>query len=187
MTWFNHRVRLGTGAPTGAPAGAPLRRESMLSDQGRQDLPLADLSAIGASVVPRSGELHFKVRYALPEYVSFMWQHAGYLIRRRRIGRLATWWMLSKSTSAAAMHFVTQGRSRHLYDFTIDGHGIIRTSGTGVTLVPWDDVSGIRRYSRGYMMVLKRGTLPIPFRCLSSTQAGVMDGFAATFKWPVKR
>ena len=183
MTWFNHRVRLGSGAPE----GGPLRRESTAPGQVRNDLPLTDLSGLGANVASRSGELHFKVRYALPEYVSFMWQHAGYLIRRRRIGRLATWWMLSKSTSAAAMNFVTQGRSRHLYDFTIDDHGIIRTSGTGVTLVPWQDVHGIRRYSRGYMMVLKRGTLPIPFRCLSSAQAGVMDGFAATFKWPAKR
>ena len=183
MTWFNHRVRLGSGAPQ----SGPMRRESVASDQIRADLPLADLSAMGASVAAHSGELHFKVRYALPEYVSFMWQHAGYLIRRRRIGRLATWWMLSKSTSTAAMHFVAQGRSRHLYDFTIDNHGIIRTSGTGVTLVPWGDVSAIRRYSRGYMMVLKRGTLPIPFRCLSGAQAVVMDDFAATLKGPARR
>ncbi|MEJ7805026.1 MAG: YcxB family protein, partial [Telluria sp.] len=77
-------------------------------------------------------------------------------------------------------------RSRHLYDFQIDDHGIIRTSNTGVTLVPWADVSAIRRYSRGYMMVLKRGTLPIPFRCLSGAQAGVMDIFAATLR-PARR
>jgi hypothetical protein len=131
--------------------------------------------------------MHFKVRYALPEYVSFMWQHAGYIIRRRRIGRLATWWMLTKSTAAAAMHFVLQGRSRHLYDFTIDQHGIIRTSGTGVTLVPWTDVSAIRRYSRGYMLVLKRGTLPIPFRCLSGVQSSTMEGFASSLKVLARR
>ena len=180
MSWFSHRTQLGDGSPV----GGPLRRESVATAAVRSDVPGSDLLAAGSGPAPRSGEMHFKVRYALPEYVSFMWQHAGYLIRRRRIGRLATWWMLAKSTSSAAMNFVVQGRSRHLYDFQIDDHGIIRTSSMGVTLVPWADVSAIRRYSRGYMMVLKRGTLPIPFRCLSLAQAGVMDVFAATLLLP---
>jgi hypothetical protein len=149
------------------------------------DGPLSDLArAAGAPAAPASEpeQLHFTVRYALPEYVSFMWQHGGYLIRRRRIGRLASLWLLSKSTSAAAMHFVTQGRSRHLYDFTMDRHGIIRTNGTGVTLVPWSDVSAIRRYTRGFMLVLKRGTLPIPYRCIDRSQEAAIEAFSATIK-----
>lgn len=186
MSWLNHGTQFGSGGP----AGGPLRRESAASDPARVDLPLQDSAPEGqllAAPVPQAGQLRFTVRYALPEYVSFMWQHAGYLIRRRRIGRLATWWMLTKSTSSAAMNFITQGRSRHLYDFTIDEHGIIRTSGTGVTLVPWADVSAIRRYSRGYMIVLKRGTLPIPFRCLSGAQADIMDIFASSLKVAARR
>ena len=186
MSWFNHRTQLGRGGP----AGGPLRRESVSAEPLCADLPAVERAApaVPAAVQAQpGGELHFTVRYALPEYISFMWQHAGYLIRRRRIGRVASWWMLSKSTSAAAMHFVTQGRSRNLYAFTIDAHGIIRTSGTGVTLVPWGDVSAIRRYSRGYMMVLKRGTLPIPFRCLSGSQASIMDVFAAAVKGAARR
>ncbi len=176
MSWFNQKTQLGDGSSV----GGPLRRESAACASARIDGPAAEQPS-------HVGELRFKVRYALPEYVSFMWQHAGFLIRRRRIGRFATWWMLTKSTSAAAMNFVLQGRSRHLYDFQIDDHGIIRTSNTGVTLVPWADVSAIRRYSRGYMMVLKRGTLPIPFRCLSGAQSGTMDGFAAALKAATRR
>jgi hypothetical protein len=174
MTWFTHQAQ---------PGGAgPLRRDHGVAGPARMDGAAGGLGLSGGAEPPQGDQLRFTVRYALPEYVSFMWQHAGYIIRRRRIGRLASWWMLSKSTSAAAMHFVVQGRARHVYDFTIDEHGIIRASGTGVTLVPWSDVSAIRRYSRGYMMVLKRGTLPIPFRCLDGAQAGVMDGFAAMLK-----
>lgn len=172
--------RLNQGSQIGnTPAAAPLRREGppvALRSEGPLTGPVPGGYQAGEA------EVHFMVRYALPEYISFMWQHAGYLIRRRRIGKLATWWMLTKSTSAAALHFVAQGRSRHLYDFLIDVHGIVRTSGTGVTLVPWGDVTAIRRYSRGYMLVLKRGTLPVPFRCLDIAQAGAMDGFAATIK-----
>jgi hypothetical protein len=173
MSWFNHRTQYGGGAPV----GAPFRRESAGLAPARMDGP-----GPGAGPETQSEQLHFTVRYALPEYVSFMWQHGGYLIRRRRIGRMASWWLLSKSTSAAAMHFVTQGRSRHLYEFTVDQHGIIRANGTGVTLVPWTDVSAIRRYTRGYMVILKRGTLPIPFRCLDLMQIAAMDAYAATLK-----
>lgn len=173
MSWFNHRTQYSGGGPV----GAPFRRESAASAPARVDGPAAD-----AGLAPQREQLHFTVRYALPEYTSFMWQHAGYLIRRRRVGRMASWWLLSKSTAAAAMHFVVQGRARHLYDFTIDQHGIIRGNGNGVTLVPWSDVSAIRRYSCGYMMVLKRGTLPIPFRCLDQAQAAAMDAYAATLK-----
>ena len=144
--------------------------------------PASRAASGGTSPALAQDQLSFSVRYSLPEYISFMWQHAGYLIRRRRIGRFASWWLLSKSTSAAAMHFVAQGRARRIYEFTIDEHGIVRSSGTGVTLVPWGDVSAVRSYSCGYMLVLKRGTLPIPFRCLSATQAGAMDCFAAALR-----
>ena len=174
MTWFTHQAQPG--------GGGPLRRDNGGAGPARMDGAAGGLGLGGGAEPPQREQLRFTVRYALPEYVSFMWQHAAYIIRRRRIGRLASWWMLSKSTSAAAMHFVVQGRARHVYDFTIDEHGIIRASGTGVTLVPWSDVSAIRRYSRGYMMVLKRGTLPIPFRCLDGAQTGAMDAFAAMLK-----
>jgi hypothetical protein len=151
----------------------PLLRESVTRPHG---------SSAGASAPPALHEqLNFSVQYGLPEYVSFMWQHAGFLIRRRRIGMLASYWLLSKSTSAA-MHFVLQGRSRRMYDFTVDEHGIIRACGTGVTLVPWADVQAIRRYSRGFLLVLLRGTLPIPYRCLSASQTAVMDAITARLR-----
>lgn len=183
MSRLKHQTQLGSGAPV----GAPLRRDSASPAVVRLELPLADLAALLPATSAEPDQLRFKVRYALLEYVSFMWQHAGYLIRRRRIGRFPAWWMLTRSTAAAALNFVLQGRSRHLYDFQIDQHGIIRTSGTGATLVPWADVSAIRRYSCGYMMVLKRGTLPVPFRCLSPVQALCMDQFATTVKAALRR
>ena len=122
--------------------------------------------------------LNFSVRYALFEYVSFMWEHSGHLIRRRRIGLLSGWYMHLKSTWSAAFHFVALGRARHTYEFTVDVHGIVRSAQSGVTLIDWNDVTAIRTYSRGFLMVLKRGTLPIPFRCLSKGQAEALAGYA---------
>lgn len=124
------------------------------------------------------GQLHFFVRYTLREYISFMWQHGGFLIRRRRIRFPASLFLRLKSTASAALNFLMLGRGRRTYEFTIDEHGIVRTCG-GVTLIDWEDVSAVRTYTRGFMMVLRRGTLPIPYRCLSEAQLGVMKVLAA--------
>ena len=171
---LNHRTQPGGGAP----AGGPLMRETVSPVTLRGD------GAVSAKLpesilVAEAAALEFSVRYALLEYCSFMWQHAAHLIRRRRVGRLPGTWLLVKSTLLAGLHFVAQGRSRHLYQFTIDEHGIIRTGPGGVTLLPWADVSAIRTYGPGFVVVLARGTLPIPRRCLSAAQAGAMVGFAS--------
>lgn len=166
----------------GAPAGAlPLHDSARLMAAPSPALiPMA--VPLAATIAGASESLTFKVRYTLGEYIVFMWQHTGYLIRRRRIGRFNTLSMTLSSTWSAAFHFVMQGRARHEYEFTIDQHGVLRTHGSGVTLVPWSDVSAIRRYTRGYMMVLKRGTLPIPYRCLDVPQAAAMEVYAVRLR-----
>ncbi|WP_429203451.1 YcxB family protein [Massilia sp. UYP11] len=131
----------------------------------------------GGSTLPLDA-LHFFVRYSLGEYTSFMWQHGGFLIRRRRVRWPASLLLRLRSTFSAALNFVLLGRGRRTYEFTIDEHGIVRASG-GVTLIDWEDVAAVRTYSRGFMLVLKRGTLPIPFRCLSEGQLAAMRELAA--------
>jgi hypothetical protein len=174
MSGFNHSTQLGTTVP-----GAMMQRESSTSDCTHM---LSDSVAASVQPVAIPASLDFKVQYTLGEYVTFMWQHSARLIRRRRIVGLAAWWMTFKSTWHAALHFVMLRRSRHVYAFTIDPHGIVRATASGVTLVPWPDVSAIRRYSLGYMMVLQRGTLPIPYRCLDEAQQQTMDQFVMALR-----
>ncbi len=175
MLWFNHPKPVGSRKPI-----------AVLVQQQRDQRNTFTLETpqAGISTLHGSGELtllplEFSVRYSLIEYVSFMWQHVHHLIRRRRIHAPASWYMLVKSTWASAFHFVTQGRSRHTYAFTIDQHGIVRTGPGGVTLIGWEDVSAIRSYTRGRLMVLKRGTLPIPARCLTREQSDNLAAYAA--------
>lgn len=132
-------------------------------------------SAAGGSAIC---ELHFSVRYRLGEYASFMWQHGRFLIRRRRVGFPLGWYLLAKSTVLAVLNFILLRRSKRTYRFDIDEYGIVRNTGTGVTLVDWADVLTVREYSRGMMFVLKRGTLPIPFRCLDSAQLAALRQLA---------
>jgi hypothetical protein len=161
------------------PAAMPVQQQA---DDKLLHMPVSDgpvdIPAPSAAPPAPLSELHFFVRYTLGEYISFMWQHGGFLIRRRRIRWPASLYLRLKSTLGAALHFVMLGRGRRTYEFTIDQHGIVRTSG-GVTLIGWEDVIGVRTYTRGFMMVLKRGTLPIPYRALSEAQMGAMKELAA--------
>ncbi|MES2757619.1 MAG: YcxB family protein [Pseudomonadota bacterium] len=175
MLWFNHPKPVGSRKPV-----------AVLVQQHRDQRNTLTLDTPHAAspILHNAGELallplEFSVRYTLSEYVSFMWQHAHHLIRRRRIQAPASWYMLVKSTWASAFHFVMQGRSRHTYEFTVDRHGIVRTGPGGVTLIGWEDVVAIRSYSRGRLMMLKRGTLPIPARCLTREQSDSLAGYAA--------
>lgn len=178
MLWFNHPKPVGSRKPV-----ALLVQQHIDPPNTRTlDTPPRELPTVHALGQPGAAPLEFSVRYTLVEYVSFMWQHARHLIRRRRIGAFASWYLLVKSTWASAFHFVMQGRSRHTYQFAIDQHGIVRTGPGGVTLIGWTDVSAMRRYSRGALLVLKRGTLPIPARCLSREQAEGLAGCAAWIK-----
>ncbi len=175
MSWFNHHSQ---------PDGGPLLRGSAAP------VPVNlrnDATPATVKLVPGRDDCHFSVQYTLSEYLSFMRAHAAYLIRRRRIGAMMGWWLLTKSSAAAGWHFVSQGRGRNVYEFSIDDHGIIRVCGSGVTLVPWNDVSAIRRYARGYLVVLKRGTLPIPLRCLTAQEVRSMNVFTARVKATVRR
>jgi hypothetical protein len=140
--------------------------------------PLATLSRHDA--LPFS--LHFLVRYSLGEYCAFMWQHAGYLVRRRRVGGIKGAWLRCKSTLTAALHFILLRRGSRTYEMTIDAHGIVRVSDSGVTLIGWDDVRLIRRYRNGFLMILKRGTLPIPYRCLSEGEIAELRTFATSLR-----
>jgi hypothetical protein len=172
MLW-SHRTRAGGNAGS----GAALMEQPHAADLGADAMPAAAIPVVHAAAAAQ--ELHFWVRYTLFEYLGFMWEHGGYLIRRRHVRWPLGLYLRLKSTLSAALHFVLLGRGRRTYEFSIDQHGIVRTSDTGVSLIDWDDVSRIRTYSKGFMMVLKRGTLPIPFRCLSGTEFEAMKGIAA--------
>jgi hypothetical protein len=176
MLWSDRPRSAGSADAAGA-----------LVQQHDDDAVLFSSAAAASSpqvALPTAGscELNFSVRYRLGEYASFMWQHGRHLIRRRRVGFPAAWYLLVKSTATALLHFILLGRSRRTYEFTVDQHGIVRSTGTGVTLIDWADVMAMREYARGPMLVLKRGTLPIPSRCLQPGQLAALRRLAEARK-----
>ena len=184
MIRFNHPKLAASGKPVAAlPLQSQLQPRPIDSaaPATRTD-PQADSPALHACASQAGPALVFSVRYSLVEYVSFMWQHARHLIRRRRIAAPTSWIILLKSTWWSAFHFVMQRRARHTYEFTIDQHGIMRSGPGGVTLLKWGDVRAIRNYTRGRLLVLERGTLPIPARCLNRAQADSLAALEVSIK-----
>lgn len=66
--------------------------------------------------------------------------------------------------------FLYKQRRMPVSAFTIDRQTIARSSDTGEFRRSWDEVTSVRSYSRGYLLLFRRGALPIPFRCLDSGQ-----------------
>lgn len=63
--------------------------------------------------------------------------------------------------------------------FRIDADGIERRAGGERSLRRWDEVRAVRRYRSGYLLMLGRGAIPIPFRCMSSEEEVRLRAFCA--------
>ncbi|WP_323143050.1 hypothetical protein [Massilia phyllosphaerae] len=78
----------------------------------------------------------------------------------------------------ATPFFLLKKRRMPVCDFTIDRTVIARRSKAGECRRGWDEVKGVRSYSRGYLVLFERGAVPIPFRCLDAVQLERLRGFA---------
>jgi hypothetical protein len=56
-------------------------------------------------------------------------------------------------------------------DFTFDEERIERVTARGHLSKTWRDVLFVHRYSQGYLVVLTKGAIPIPYRCLDMNQS----------------
>lgn len=63
--------------------------------------------------------------------------------------------------------------------FRIDAAGIARTARTGTLVRAWSDIDGVRRYRQGYLLMMRRGGMPIPYRCLDRAQQVTLRRWAS--------
>lgn len=63
--------------------------------------------------------------------------------------------------------------------FRIDAAGIRRTSRMGTLVRAWADIDGVRRYRQGYLLLMGRGGMPIPYRCLDRKQQATLRRWAS--------
>lgn len=75
--------------------------------------------------------------------------------------------------------FYLKRRRMPLCSFRIDATGIARTARTGRLVRTWADIDGMRRYRQGYLLMMRRGGMPIPYRCLDREQQATLRRWAS--------
>lgn len=113
------------------------------------------------------------VAVAAPGWAAILLLTLGALAFGSLPGTVGVWVLL-----LATPVFLLKKRRMPVCEFTIDGRAIARSSAAGDLRRGWDEVTSVRSYSRGYLLVFKRGAVPIPFRCLDSGQLERLRAFA---------
>lgn len=68
---------------------------------------------------------------------------------------------------------------RPVSTFRIDAAGVSTTSRAGTRVRTWAEIEGIRRYRHGYLLMIGKGGLTIPSRCLDERMRGVLRRLVA--------
>ena len=132
--------------------------------------------------LPVDQTLEFSVSYSLSEYLSIVQEHApgaltAYYSQRgkplRRMPRLLNFLLIPIATVA----FYFKKRRMPICHFTISSEQIKRDTKDGVFEIPWIDVVAVLRYTLGYLIQKSKGTVPLPYRCLSRNQTKVLEAF----------
>lgn len=113
------------------------------------------------------------IAVAAPGWVAVLLLALGALAFGSLPGTVGFWVLL-----LATPVFMLKKRRMPVCEFTIDRTAIARSSAEGDLRRGWSEVTSVRSYSRGYLLVFKRGALPIPFRCLDSGQLERLRAFA---------
>ena len=122
--------------------------------------------------------ISFTVRYGLAEYMSVVTDIAGTRGVRSRLGR-ALLWLVAPPIFLYKKSKVGDCR------FTLTSEQLERKSKDGRKTVPWADVLRIHRLSRGYLVELAEGAMPLPYRCFGADQRSAFESFIETRPRPV--
>lgn len=126
---------------------------------------------------PRS--LTFPVRYRLGEYLSFSSEHAFATQQElRELTGVRRHLAQALLKAVATGLFVYKSARVGRCHFRIDAVNIRRRSRGGEGAVAWSQVKAVHAYSRGYLIELQQGAMPVPFRVLSAGQREMFRSLA---------
>jgi hypothetical protein len=114
--------------------------------------------------------IRFHVSYKLPEYLAFAREHVCFVTGKERL----PWLTMLYLTVVASLVFFYKKLRMPLCEFEIYDDRIVRTTSGRELVVPWNEVTAIHHYSRGYLVAQRDGAMPLPYRCLSGEQAIVL-------------
>ncbi len=135
-------------------------------------------NALAAPVAPG---MRLNLQLKLGDYLPLALSHARWLMQRKRVGAATAALVRPAFGALAAFDFALRRRKVGPCTLTFDADGIVRAGRDGDLRVAWSDVRALRTYARGYLLLLKRGALPIPYADLTREQRSAMTAYATAF------
>jgi hypothetical protein len=131
--------------------------------------------------------IRFEVIYTLREYLSIVRERTAIeleqVARKKgksqgRLSRACTSALLAVFvTLFAAPMFWVKKRAMPLCSFHIDSELMIRTTKAGELKVPWSSVTQVHRLAEAYVVEMKGGAMPLPYRVFSLGSRAQFDGY----------
>ena len=114
--------------------------------------------------------VQFDVAYHLREYREFVLEHACH-VKGKPLGFIGQ----TALSLFAIPVFLLKASKVGPCSFILDVAGIVRTSKHGKMRMPWTEVTAIHRYTPGLLIEKRGGAVPIPYRCLTSSQREAVE------------
>ena len=130
--------------------------------------------------------LDFSVKYQLGEYLSFLQEHILGTVLPQRIQikpptKLQAFFYRVPLSVIGSVLFLFKSSRVGICRFTVDQANIIRRSKRSELVLPWSEVISAHRYTAGYLITKKEGSVPIPYRVLSREQRAHFENLVAPF------
>jgi len=159
---------------------APPATNSITVDKSSADTAAPDIA------LPRDASdttpIRFAVTYTLRDYLTVLREHVSMESARRsgkKLGALTRATLPIWVTLIGLPMYVIKRLHMPVCDFRIDDDGVSRSSAKGTQTKPWNELVEARAYSGSYLLVFKRGAMPVPYRCLSAQQVVRMRALLA--------
>jgi hypothetical protein len=175
----------GTGHPR------PLHRKEVPMHVLRQEQRRLDSHTLTVDVPdkpdapapPAAQAIRFDVVYTLSEYLGFLRDHLSFTLRRAsppvRMRRITIPLACACITLIGIPVFLAKKRRMPHCAFRVDGNGIERSTRAGTLVRSWAAVDSVRCYRRGFLVMVDRGAMPIPFRCMDREQVAAFRRLAS--------
>ena len=118
--------------------------------------------------------IEFDVTYDAAEYRGIALDYV------RSEGHRPGWFGRAFLYACATLSFACKSRRVGSCSFRVDEAGLRRRSRVGEMTIGWDRVKRVRRLSSCYLVELRKGGLPIPYRCLDAAARAAFERFAAS-------
>jgi len=169
---FNHPKPVNSTRPV-----AEFSARQTVKPQSKSTLLISENNRVPPTeVMPSAGTIStpitFSVSYRWTEWLAFALPHSAAMLvaqGKLKAGQNLPWYIYSLAPFTLII-FAYKKYKLPICRFSIDQSGVVRRARDKVKVCSWDDFTAAYSYPPGILLALKEGAMPIPRRCLSTSQ-----------------